>query len=175
MRRLNPRERLSIYEKRVAKLATEESNELIPNGDAMHAKIIVQNLFLRGQQIIRIFTSSFKNDIYDDSNVIDALVRFLNKPHTRVKVLLQDPENDLESKRIYTVCKGRNNCEIRYINNDSKDKDLGAHFITMDDKAYRFCPDINDLKAVASFNRKDTVDNLNGIFDELFSKYSEYQ
>ena len=174
-------ENLSIdeitYKKYVVELADSESPKLISNGDVSHARILIRQLLLRGDEKIRIFSGYLKDIIYSEEDIIESLKAFLEKPNTELKILLQSPEEDstFKEREFYKVCKGKKNCEIRVIPEGSELKDMKAHFITMDKKSYRFCADRTNFKAVASFNRPKIVEKLNEIFDELFTKSKPMQ
>ena len=122
--------------------------------------------------VVGLFSGYLKDTIYSDKEIIEYLKDFLQKPNAELKVLLQTPEEDLEIKNrsFYSICKQSGNCEVKFIPENSEYRDMKAHFITMDDKAYRFCADRDKLNGVASFNRPETVQNLNALFDNLFEQ-----
>ena len=58
--------RIYEFEKEVEWCAINNSSDLLANNDELHAKIIIKNLFLNANSKIRIFTGSFRDDIYED-------------------------------------------------------------------------------------------------------------
>lgn len=163
------------YNDYVQRLANSNSSELISNGHKNHAKILIQQLLLKGNESVRIFSSHLKDVIYSDADVVAALRLFLSRKNTVLKILLQSPEQDpkISNREFFKICNESRNCDIRAIR-DSEHKKLRTHFVTMDDRGYRFCADKDQFKAVASFNRPITTSNLNNQFDYLYSFATNY-
>ncbi len=164
------------YSKIVTKLADSGSPELISNGDESHARILIHQLLIRGTERITIFSSCLKPAIYNNERVIFALKEFLNRQGVKLEILLQSPDKEVENREFFKLCNSfPGKCEIKHVVN-KEHKELKAHFVTMDNKAYRFCADSTKPKteAVASFNRPKTAINLLEQFKYLFAAGEPY-
>lgn len=165
---------MESYDEMVERLADTESNELIPNGLVDHAKVIVKNLLSHADTDVAIFSTTLKPEIYDDDSVISGLGLYLNRPDARLKILLQEPtESLLNSRFLQAVASSGKNYSVKKVEKKS-DQRIKEHFIVMDKKGFRFCPDKTSSSAIASFNQPRTAENLRTQFDVLFDRASDY-
>jgi len=163
------------YTENVSKLADSGSDELISNGNEGHAQILVHQMLLRATDNMRILSTFLRPDIYNDSRIISAMEKIISKGNVEIRILLQDSQKLSKKNEFLKLCYGYNKCKIYQVANP-RSEELKAHFITMDNKAYRYCADSTKdhyeddaIQAVASFNRPQTADNLN----KRFERFSE--
>ncbi len=169
-----------IYYEKVKQLADNSSTELISNGDIKHAIILIHQLLIRAQQKVRILTTCLDEKIYNNIRLVEAVKQIVNK-NVEIEILIQKPNLISQSNEFLNICKSYTNCKLRIANNPN-DPDLISHYITMDEKAYRFCSDSNkqhdpadgSVSAIASFGRPELVKRINSWFDKKFHESNKF-
>lgn len=164
-------ETIGTYSDMVKDLALRKSDELVSNGLIDHAKVLIGALLSHAESEIRIFSCCLKNEIYNDESVLKGLYTLLSKDQTSIKILLQDPRklsfSNNEFVNILTQWPER--YQLKEVTHKA-DKGLVEHFVIMDKVGYRYCPDKDQTRAVASFNRPGTASNLAKQFEVLFER-----
>ena len=167
---------IESYNNYVLSLAQSDSDALISNGLQDHARILVTTLISHAKEQVRMFAALANPSIYEHRSTIDALQTFLNTKDTKLQILLQNCGrfNSLESLRsneFLALCSEHlesGKCEIRRAS--LEDSDTPEHFLIMDSKGYRFCPNKGVPTAIATFNRPSVASNLVKQFNNLFSR-----
>lgn len=159
------------YIEKLKKLDEENSNVLISNGSEEHAIELINRLLINAEENVNIISS--KLSLYNNSSVIDALKTAL-KNNISIKLLLDNYANSGINKEneFLKICE-----ENAYCNVKTYPKQLNAHIITRDGKAFRYCEKLDSNTAVASFNYPSIVKNAdNKVFGEngIFSSASNF-
>ena len=79
----------SDYRRLIESLAKGQVNQRIPNSLPLHASILLETMFRFAREDIRIFSGALAAPVYDQSELIDSVGRFLSRPGTRLRILLQ--------------------------------------------------------------------------------------
>lgn len=158
------------YIEKLQELDDSDSDELISNGSEEHAIELIKRLLINAKKNVNIISSRLS--LYNNSSVIDALKTALdNKIH--IKLLLDNYKNSGIDKKsqFLQICKENENCDVK-----TYSKQLKAHIITRDGKAFRYCEILGSNTAVASFNYPSVVKNADekvfgdsGIFSNAHS------
>ena len=162
------------YKKAVKESAENKSEDLIPNGGVEHAQVVIENLFNIARKNINIFSGQLNHKVYAVDNIVSSIDRFFNKTKGTLRILLQEKDVTLENNDLIKLCRefsGRS--EIKVVT-DQEDKKRNNHFITVDDKAYRYEPDKNLTDAIVCFNAKEFVVKVNKVFNDLFKRGENY-
>lgn len=174
---------LDRYRIAVSDYARNKKDYLFHNEGNEHALIILTNIFLNANSHIRIAANKLYNDeVVNTKEYIDAICNFLNKKDTRLEIIITNrPQiNDLNSEKkektfYWAIYNHEAYSEKRVIIKDGnggsfKEKDNPVNFCTGDEHMYRYEIDINQRKATANFNDKNTTKKLNSSFDKAFSE-----
>lgn len=164
------------YRKHVKKLADESSSELIANGGTEHAEVLIENIFEHAGNAVRVFSGELNARVYGSSGIVENAKEFLQSgADHKLSILIQNKEvlSSLEKHDLIKMCIELNTdmCEIRVVN--EADKDVGHHFVVMDEVGYRFEPDREKPTAVACFYDVDNAKLLVSSFDNMFSRGEE--
>ncbi len=141
------------YIEKLKKLDEENSEELISNGSEEHAIELINRLLINAKKNVNIISS--KLSLYNNQSVIDAL-KIALKNNVSIKLLLDnyaDSGVDKENEFL-KICKENAGCSVK-----TYKKQLKAHIITRDGKAFRYCEKLGSNTAVASFNYPSVVKN----------------
>ncbi len=157
---------MQTYIDNLAKLDNAQSNELVSNGSAEHAVALIIRLLKYAKKNVNIISS--KLSLYSNPSVVESLKIALKKDIC-IKLLLDDYQNSgLDKNNAFLqVCNKHKNCAVK-----TYSKQLEAHIITRDGKAFRYCEKLGSNTAVASFNYPSVVknadDNVFGDTDSIF-------
>lgn len=163
------REEVLAYRRVIARLAKGRVFQEIPNEHPMHAAILIEAMFDNAVQDVRIFTGKLAMQTYDQPELVQAAKRFIDRPGSRLRVLIQHPmtRGDLEPSQLFQALKGTR-AEFRTATGSYRDDDAN-HFAVMDDIAYRFELEHEHTRAIANFNDPENARNLVAVFDSAFS------
>lgn len=162
------------YREYVNKCADNRYDDIIPNSNLDHAKILIATFFSHSENIIRIFSSRLHADIYEYNELVKNVHHFLQNDESRkIEILLQEIDeanmNKLDSHHFIEICKEfPQQCELRRV--AEIDKNIATHFVIMDKIGFRFCPDREGTSAFASFNQPKAATNLVNQFKLLFNR-----
>jgi len=165
------------YRKMVKKLADAKSSQLIPNGGTDHAEVLIENIFSHANDIVRIFSGELNARVYGSAPVLAKAKAFLKSgTGKKIKILIQEM-NISNSNKDYLIahdliktCKEVNPdaCEIKFASGD--DKEIGSHFVIMDNQGYRLEPDRKKPTGVGCFNDKGRATALSVFYDKMFDR-----
>lgn len=161
------------YEDMVEALAKSGSPDVIDNSSAEHAAILIKNMFNYATVCVDLFSGCLTKSVYERQDIKDAGRSFIARGG-KVRILVQDENSDEFLKDHEFIRSVKSACD------DGKDgnftvsklspaigKDIKAHFLVMDKRAYRYEPDKLKHEAVACFNNPDIALSLSGLFDAL--------
>lgn len=167
------------YRKAVEYYASNHLDYLFHNKGPEHAKIIFENIFKVANEHIRIAANNLWNtEVVNTQEYIDALRTFLDKPNSKLDIILTNEPNWNEVKAVET-----NNIYKLLLNYKSKvliktgegknfkktDTNQTVHLCTADDSIYRLEDNIDERTAICNFKDEKTVSELNKIFDGVFN------
>ena len=168
------------YKNAVKYYADEKKDYLFHNQGSVHAKIIFENIFRTASDHIRIAANNLWNkDVVNTPEYLTALESFLDKPNTKLDILLinEPPINEVRQECESNIYKmlfehrayraGR--IQIHCGNGKSfKRKDKVIHFCTADGRMYRLESDVEQRSATCNFNDAEQTTILDINFDRNF-------
>lgn len=166
------------YRQLIERLAMGGVNQRIPNGVPLHASILLEAMFRHAKADIRIFTGVLSEKTYDYQGLIVAARRFLSRPGSRLKILLQKPQSkaQLEQRQLIRVLtdvgENRGDLDVRCAQGVYA-TEAAKHFAVMDEQGFRFEIDHENTRAIANFNEPDLAAELTLTFDRAFSLGAE--
>lgn len=167
------------YRKAVEYYASNHLNYLFHNKGPEHAKIIFENIFKVANEHIRIAANNLWNtEVVNTQEYIDALRTFLDKPNSKLDIILTNEPNWNEVKadeanNIYKLLLNYKS-KVRIKTGEGKnfrktDTNQIVHLCTADDSIYRLEDNIDERTAICNFKDEKTVSELNKIFDGVFN------
>jgi hypothetical protein len=156
------------YRALVHRLASARTDQRIPNGKAIHAAIVLEAMFARASAEMRVFSGALSPATYDVAFLREAARRFLKRPGTSLKVLIQERLREVFDRPFLRELIGFPGLSVRfalgaYARPDAK------HIAVMDSVGYRFELDHSNTSAVANFNEPRVAMELASVFDRAFS------
>jgi len=165
------------YEDIVRQMAKLDSNEPISNGQPDHAAILYQVLLERSKKQMLVFCNNFKKEVFDQSRVLKALRDALDRGVVVRAVSQETPEAEsrfleiLEEyaktfpDQVSVKCAASENLSVKqkYVRNES------LNFCVSDQKALRWEPDRNEVRATAYMNNPKIARSLVEYFQGLFA------
>lgn len=171
IRRLT-REEIQSYRQFIEVLARDNVNQRIPNGHPVHASVLVEAMFEKAEREMRIFTGSLAAETYDEPLLVDAACRFLTKPRSRLRILLQQPmqKTDVLSRKMVSEILAMRARRVGTFDVRVADPAYAHddHYAVMDDGGFRFEVDHTETTAVANFNEPSVARELASGFDVAF-------
>lgn len=161
------------YKELIEDLARDRKHLRVPNGHPYHAAILMETMLNHAQAEVRIFTGTFSKEFYGQEGIVNAAWKFLSKPYTSLKILVQKP-NQLDSHPIIAKVRQAEESGIPHGNievieaDGAYSKKDAKHFAVMDNDGFRFETDHSNCKAVANFNEPELADELILAFDRAF-------
>jgi len=167
-------EHLNEYRELIRRFANSRTNSRIPNGLPQHASILVETMLFNATAEMRIYTKELNESVYGAPEVQAALRKFLSKPYSSLKILLQDHRDQswVSKHPMLQICE-----DFRHkfghgavmVKTAVGSYSRGAnHFTVMDNDGYRFETDHENCKAIANFNEPETAKKLIQVFDMAF-------
>ena len=154
------------YSKKVKDLFDKQSSEIIANSSVEHATVLYQEMFKHAQRQINILCKNISPEVFDSPDVLNA-VDYLDKNKVCLNIAFQD-ETPKASKFLKKILESDNiKVSIFRVGQLLVEQRTSANFATMDDQAYRFEPDREYCRAIASANDKDFVSRLNNFFEKM--------
>jgi hypothetical protein len=161
---------MNAYEEKVKKLFDERSSEIVANSSYKHAAILYEQMFLHAQKQVNILCRNIDPQVFDAPGVLSAVKIFLKQNNGKLNIAFQD-ENPMDSKFLDLILEEdydkTNQVQIFKVGQLIVEEKTSANFATMDDNAYRFEPDREYCRAIASANNTNFVAKLNSFFQEM--------
>lgn len=140
------------------------------NRDADHARIVVTAGFQYARDEIHLLSHRLDPCVYGGSVLSDAVDGFLDKPGTRLKILV---ESDIGSDHpLLAACSSNSSAEIRRVPDDVQQL-YDCNFMLIDDFGYRYEADRTKYFASVSFHDEGndaSIKTLKELFNILFSR-----
>lgn len=159
----------SDYYRRIDECAEKKANVFIENGLPAHALYLLQKMFSKAKDSIRLFSGNLclERDgvkIYSDPCLIKAAQDFLRRGGSLKIVIEKNIASNLAEHPLIAGIKevGSPNVELRQLNPGYENCN---HFIVMDDIAYRIEHDDEKTKAIANFGDSKIARAQAKIFD----------
>ncbi|KJR43368.1 hypothetical protein MCHI_000733 [Candidatus Magnetoovum chiemensis] len=157
------------------KYAENETDQILKNRDAGHARYLQERLFNKAKEEMLILTGEVSDEVYTHEYLIEAAIEFIKKDSSKkLNIIYQndiDKENLLK-KRFFSEIKKRADKEKLEdklkIWEAKHTKDIVPfHFSVSDRKFFRLETDIEQRRAIANFGDKETAKKLAEIFDGI--------
>ncbi len=166
------------YDQFVDRLAKERDGRTISNSSDMHALSILRGVFSHAKKYVKLFSGSLSLNVYNDEKLIDAMKHFVSN-EGKVEILIQHPDKLEPSnkflKELFDL-KKTGQVKIFEVTENNALKNAQIHFLVSDDSVYRIEVDIDNIKAIGSFNDEPRAAELKAAFDSGCSKdVNEYQ
>lgn len=165
------------YRRLIERYAASSVDKRVSNGLSAHAAILIETMFKTASSEMRIFSRDLNEEVFCSNEMIQAIVTFVAKPYSTLKILLEKKPDDgwsnshslLQSLRKLDV---HGTVEVMpAVGNYAAGK--AEHFAVMDDDGYRFEFDHDNCQAVANFNESMVAKKLISAFDQAFELSKE--
>lgn len=166
------------YKAFVKRMSDNNDSGIFYNSDPDHAIIVIEQIFRRSKDVVRVFAKNLCRTIGNTPDYISSLSDFIERGG-RVRILLNGFEEDLAkvsdlySRLAYykslgkdIIVKTTTAVPYRAVDHDRKE----VHFTLGDDNAYRVENDIEKRMAECCMNDKKFTQATAGFFDSLFNK-----
>ena len=163
-------EELKKYAERMQFLADKRLNSPVFNEGREHALILLKTIFSTAEDYIYIYCAQLRDELSGNEEYYEALENFKKKGKT-LRIILSDADVDL-NRNIFKLIGAEN---IRILKSEQKTmmednlNHLKAHFTLADDSIYRLEYDIENFKALASFNDKKIGMILKNAFEGVWN------
>lgn len=174
-------EDLTYYAKYVKNLADSKKDELFLNSGDEHAEVVLSQIFRSSEKVVRIFAGNLIR-FADKNNYINALMSFIDKEDTELKILLNDYSNEcidrMKKSDLFPILwyysdKKNKNITIKYSNQNVYSNGEPVHFTTGDDHMFRIETNLKERKAKCNFNSPKVVEKANTLFDSVFQESND--
>jgi len=161
------------YRRLIERYASSRVDKRVSNGLPAHAAILIEAMFKTASAEMRIFSKDLNEDVFCSNEMIQAVVTFVAKPYSTLKILLEKKPDDgwVESHSLFQALRkldAHGVVEVLpAVGNYAEGK--AEHFAVMDDDGYRFEFDHDSCQAVANFNESTVAKKLISAFDEAFA------
>lgn len=155
------------YKQMLNDLIRSNKDTIISNGNGGHASALIEKLFEVADKSVHILAGHQDIDIYASSSAINAAVKFLQSPESKMTVILEDSDSerlDLSAKKLFHALHSKlgnpvvEKVSIYKLNESTKIKPF--HYMLVDDRAFRFAPNKQKHEALAAFNNKTAAANI---------------
>lgn len=145
---------------------------LINNGQPEHAAVLLSTMFDRAKREMVVFCRNLRSEIYDQSHVIKSIFGALGRG-VKIRILTQEkPEAYLLLSKIQRAREIRggdlDRLELRTCPPDSPTAKVEFNFAVMDQKAFRYEPSREDIKAFACANDPELAKDMLTRFNQAF-------
>ncbi len=154
---------LNFYRDTVWTLFKDNAPDRISNGAPEHAKIIFQAMLHFAKNQVKIFCDNLSNEVFDDSQLVSELRNAL-KRNVVVSVFTQKDFDNIDF--VQTLKDATNGSSIVKVSNKSL-VNRKENFAVMDSSAFRYEPNRDQVKAVASANDPETCFTLLHNFNKI--------
>lgn len=155
------------YRANINRLIDEMSGELALNGSHEHASVILERMFARAKNSVRILSRTLDPRIYAVPETLEACRRFLGNTERECKVIVEEfPSN---SHGFLSLGREYQNFQVKQVPDGLK-KPVAINFALMDRSGFRFEKDQTETTAIAAFGEKDLTNSLDKVFDRLWDK-----
>lgn len=156
---------LARYREHVKNLAAERKGEVVYNGSADHAAVIVEHMFASAHENVRILTGDLNAKVYGALPVVQRARQFLGHSDHRLEILVEEHTFNSSHPLIEEI--GTDENVAIYVIPPELSQKIPYHFMTVDNDCFRFEREKNSHAAVAAFGEKETAEHLNSIFDAI--------
>lgn len=169
------------YKEILKRCADSDSEEFINNSSGDHAAAMIEQLFLKAKNMVRIFTDHLNPQIYNRPYIIESVADFMKKSDSRLEIIMQLKEDSAvsPSENGFLSALKEYKDKITIYEADGDTKKINNHFMVINTAkgyAMRYEIDINKKIATGTFNAGDAGKNLYDYFDTWINskKVKEY-
>ena len=160
---------LSEYRSFVKRVAdASDSSQIIENRNADHAAVIIEAIFCKAENVIRILTGDMWLPIYATKEVVASAESFLNRnPDAKFEILAEE-EIDLKNHAFFAALRDKFKSRVHLWSVPREMKDsYPFHFIVADGRHFRFERNKKEFKAIVQFGELDFGHDLENVFERL--------
>lgn len=153
-------------------LAKCQKDQVFFNSGPEHAAIVFSQMFKTAQKDLKIFAGDLSGEISNRDIYLKYLEFFLNKPDTKVEILLQSQEYVGKSFVFMVLNKFRNKVHLKVSPVEVQLKsqpESEIHFTVADNRMLRIEVDTNKYIAECNFNNPEKAGKLTWLFNNLFN------
>lgn len=164
---------LELYKKDLEQASESKENRLIFNDRAEKANIFMNVLLNHAKKSVKIYSNNLNNEVTSLNGFIESFEKVLKNKDIKVEILLNEETNNTNIKKLLDnyINENYNNYSRKLFNKDCIKKvfDNDAHFIIIDEEAYRIEHDVVGYQAIGNFNNKEMCKGLINLYANLFS------
>ena len=158
------------YHHAIKSLFDQESTEWFPNNNEEHDAAITEEILLHAKEEVKIFCSSFRNDVWNNLGVKEAFIKAIS---SGVKIQIITQQKIDEKTELKWMIDKMLSLNILSSNDVSVKEEIGGNlpynFIVADRKMFRFEGNANKRQALACANCPKIAENLDYLFNRLSS------
>ena len=168
------------YRELVRELAESRSSKMVNNSSIEHAAVLFSEMFRRNSGHAAIFSGSLNRALYSRAEILDAIGIFLSDSSSSLHVVVQEASDGVDNfaflqsqihKKWGDEAAGRLEGRVA----DSDAADVGFHFATVGESAFRFESDRTKHEAFASFGRPEHVKTLKAVFQRAWNSATKIE
>jgi hypothetical protein len=159
------------YRAQIDHLISKSDGEVVLNGSASHASMVVERMFSRALTEVRILTRAFDPAIYCDQYVLRSALDLLRSGR-RLKVLVEDPlPSEIGKNPYFSDLKDIGDLQIRQVPDDLRGP-IAINFALMDENGFRLEKDETGATALVSFGKSSMTSRLSELFSVVWEQSS---
>jgi hypothetical protein len=157
-----------LYEQLVRSMIKSGNEETISNSQPKHAAIIFKLFFEFARSKVLIFCKDLNSSVFGDPDIIFAAQKAADRGvHIRVITQSPVPQTTPFSQWLEKGAVSGTRISFKKCPNGSVVQKTPANFTVMDEKAYRYEANSQDVKAVACMNNPTLATQLARLFDSI--------
>ncbi|HBM89078.1 MAG: hypothetical protein P1U69_00925 [Parvibaculaceae bacterium] len=168
---------MEVYRDKIDRLISESSGEIVLNGSHDHAAIIVERMFSRARESVKILTRKFDPRIYCDAETVEAAQQMLGDNSRSIKILIEEIEaTNPKGNPYFGELSQFGNLSIRVVPEVLREP-ISVNFTVMDDCGYRFEKDQSGsgATAIVAFGDVGLTERLSTLFENVWEQSKEYE
>jgi hypothetical protein len=158
------------YREKIDKIIVESSGEIVFNGSHDHAAVVIERMFARARESVKILTRKFDPRIYCDNSTVNSARKMLGDSSRRIEILVEDIDATVRTDNPYFQKLWKaGNLQIREVPSHLKGP-LAINFALMDNSGFRLEKDQTGATAIVCFGDETIASRLNSLFVEVWAK-----
>lgn len=161
------------YREKIDRLISESTGEVVLNGSHEHAAIIMERMFARAENSVKILTRKFDPRIYCAPKTVEAARQMLGDKSRFIQILIEEIDaTNQKGSPYFEDFASFGNLEILQVPEILREP-VTVNFALMDDCGYRFERDQNGATAIVAFGEKELSPRLSNLFDNIWARSRE--
>lgn len=157
------RRRIELYREGVEKFFELNTDDVISNGKPEHAAVLYEMFFKHAKACMRILCENLDEDVFCLPSVIEAAKKALSR-NVCIRVLINDKV--ASGNKFVQELKNKELFRIKELTTEPANS--LPNFAVMDKKGFRWEPNPEECKAIATVNNPELALKLVDTFDRLY-------